>query len=289
RLSEFLVDFPKLSIHPCLFEDFHKEFITENSIPVDWNALIPETTNRSKGTGLLWISPGEHAATLASAGFIADGLDRYAENRNYPDLKGQSDLSPYLHFGQISSHRLALDLSNAGLNHESKQAFLEELIVRRELSDNFCYYNAHYDTVDGFPSWAKLTLKKHRDDPRDFIYSTEQFENAETHDDLWNSAQRQMVRTGKMHGFLRMYWAKKILEWTAEPEVAMAIAIYLNDKYEFDGRDPNGYAGIAWSIGGVHDRPWGERRVFGMIRYMNYQGCKRKFDVGKYIRQNELY
>ncbi|MEI7663579.1 MAG: deoxyribodipyrimidine photolyase, partial [Bacteroidota bacterium] len=112
------------------------------------------------------------------------------------------------------------------------------------------------------------------------------FEQAQTHDPLWNAAQREMVVTGKMHGFMRMYWAKKILEWTPSAEEAMAVAIYLNDKYELDGRDPNGYAGIAWAIGGTHDRPWGERKIFGMIRYMNYQGCKRKFDVDRYIRQN---
>ena len=167
--------------------------------------------------------------------------------------------------------------------NESQKAFLEELIVRRELSDNFCFYNVNYDNPKGFPDWAKENHLKHRDDEREFIYTKDEFEFAKTHDDLWNVAQFQMMRDGKMHGYMRMYWAKKILEWTNTPEYAMKIAIYLNDKYELDGRDPNGYAGIAWSIGGVHDRAFGERPVFGKVRYMSYNGAKRKFDIGKYI------
>jgi deoxyribodipyrimidine photo-lyase len=144
--------------------------------------------------------------------------------------------------------------------------------------------------VDGFPAWARATLDRHRRAPRDYSYTPEQFEQAQTHDDLWNAAQREMVRTGKMHGYLRMYWAKKILEWTPSPEEALKIAITLNDRYQLDGRDPNGYAGIAWSLGGVHDRPWGERKVFGMIRYMSYNGCKSKFDVKGYIqKQGEFH
>lgn len=157
------------------------------------------------------------------------------------------------------------------------------MIIRRELADNFCYFNKNYDSFDGFHSWAKESLNLHRKDKRDFVYNLEQFELAKTHDDLWNAAQIEMVNTGKMHGYMRMYWAKKILEWSKSPEEAMRIAIYLNDKYELDGRDPNGYAGIAWSIGGVHDRAWFERPVYGKVRYMNYNGCAKKFDVKKYI------
>ncbi len=166
----------------------------------------------------------------------------------------------------------------------SGDAFLEELIVRRELSDNFCWHTMNYDNVDGFPEWALKTIDEHRHDRRDFVYSLEQFDGAETHDPLWNAAQREMVTTGRMHGYLRMYWAKKILEWSVSPEEAMQIAITLNDRWQLDGRDPNGYAGIAWSMGGVHDRAWGERPVFGKIRYMNDKGCRRKFDVDRYVR-----
>jgi deoxyribodipyrimidine photo-lyase len=161
--------------------------------------------------------------------------------------------------------------------------FLEELIVRRELSDNFCFYNPNYDSVAGFHEWAQKTLEEHRGDKREYLYNKDEFESAKTHDDLWNAAQSQLVQTGKIHGYMRMYWAKKILEWTKSPEQALEIAIFLNDKYALDGCDPNGYVGIAWSVGGVHDRAWTEREVFGKIRYMNANGCKRKFDTQKYI------
>ena len=206
-------------------------------------------------------------------------------DRNDPLKNGQSNLSPYLHFGQIAAQRVALEVMGSSGPTDARKAFLEELIVRRELSDNFCFYNPRYDRVDGFPAWAQATLERHRRDPRDYGYTPEQFEQAQTHDDLWNAAQREMVRTGKMHGYLRMYWAKKILEWTPSPEEALKIAITLNDRYELDGRDPNGYTGIAWSLGGVHDRPWGERKVFGLIRYMSANGCKSKFDVKGYIQK----
>jgi deoxyribodipyrimidine photo-lyase len=198
---------------------------------------------------------------------------------------GQSNLSPYLHFGQISAQRVALEVSSSSVEESPQQQFLEELIVRRELSDNFCYYNRNYDSIDGFPSWARTSLDKHAKDRRPYIYSLERFEHAETHDELWNAAQMEMIRTGKMHGYLRMYWAKKILEWTRNAADALKIAIFLNDRYELDGRDPNGYAGCAWSIGGVHDRAWFERPVFGKIRYMSYNGCKSKFDVESYIAE----
>ena len=215
--------------------------------------------------------------------FLQNRLPTYDEQRNDPTLDGQSNLSPYLHFGQLSAQRVALETSKASANKKAKEAFLEELIVRRELSDNFCFYNENYDNFKGFPDWAKKTHEIHRKDRREYLYSREEFEQATTHDDLWNAAQIEMIERGKMHGYMRMYWAKKIFEWTASPEEALDIAIYLNDKYELDGRDPNGYTGIAWSIGGVHDRAWFERPVFGKIRYMNYNGCKSKFNVRAYI------
>jgi deoxyribodipyrimidine photo-lyase len=177
-------------------------------------------------------------------------------------------------------------VEDASAGQKGKEAFLEELIVRRELADNFCFFNQQYDSVAGFPPWAQKTLDEHREDSRDYLYTLVQFEQSRTHDDLWNAAQREMVKTGKMHGYLRMYWAKKILEWTSSPEEALKVAIYLNDRYELDGRDPNGYTGIAWSLGGVHDRAWGEHTVFGKIRYMSYNGCKSKFDVAAYIKKN---
>jgi deoxyribodipyrimidine photo-lyase len=212
-------------------------------------------------------------------------LSRYGAQRNDPTLDAQSHLSPYIHFGQLSAQRIALEVFKADAGEEVKDTFLEELIVRRELSDNFCYYNLDYDNTNGFPAWARKTLDEHRKDPRDYLYSRDQFEQAETHDDLWNAAQREMAKRGKMHGYMRMYWAKKILEWTPSPEIALETAIYLNDRYAIDGRDPNGYAGIAWSIGGVHDRAWNERMVFGKVRYMSYNGCKSKFNIKRYIER----
>lgn len=227
--------------------------------------------------------PGARAAHEKMKAFIDNKLERY-DLRNDPNQDVCSGLSPYLHFGQISAQRLALSVIQSGLNGG---AFLEELIIRRELSDNFCYYNPQYDGFDGFPNWAKDSLNAHRVDRRDYIYPLEDFEEAKTHDSLWNAAQRYLVKRGAIQGYMRMYWAKKILEWTATPEMAMNTAIYLNDRYALDGRDPNGYTGIAWSIGGVHDRPWAQRPVYGKIRYMNAAGCKRKFDVGSYIENAE--
>jgi len=218
--------------------------------------------------------------------FLRERLPWYHEGRNDPMEDAQSNLSPYLHFGHISAQRIVLEVTKHDANRESQEAFLEELIVRRELSDNFCFYNAHYDHFEGFPDWAKKTLNDHRKDTREYVYSLDDFGRGDTHDQLWNAAQREMVRRGKMHGYMRMYWGKKILEWTESPEEAIKIAIYLNDRYELDGRDTNGYAGIAWSIGGVHDRAWPERPIFGKIRYMSYHGCKSKFDVMAYRERN---
>jgi len=188
-----------------------------------------------------------------------------------------------LHFGQLAPLRVALTVQKAQISDEDKNCFLEELIVRRELADNFCLYETNYDNLSGFPDWAQRTLSDHRHDRRPYCYSTEQFANGSTHSKLWNSCQQELKHRGKLHGYLRMYWAKKILEWSEEPEEALAIAIELNDRYALDGRDPNGYTGIAWSIGGVHDRAWKERPVFGKIRYMNENGCRRKFDVERFV------
>ena len=169
-----------------------------------------------------------------------------------------------------------------------KKAFLEELIVRRELAVNFVRFNPHYDSLESCEKWARRTLREHASDPRSYRYKEVSLENAETHDPLWNASQKQMVMTGWMHGYLRMYWAKKILQWTRSPEEALNICIRLNDRYELDGRDPNGYTGIAWAIGGKHDRAWGpERTVFGKIRYMSYESTSRKFDSKAYIQRIE--
>jgi deoxyribodipyrimidine photo-lyase len=211
--------------------------------------------------------------------FISEKLHRYDDLRNDPNEDSLSNLSPYLHFGQISPLYVALQLSRN--NSPGTEAFLEELIVRRELSMNFVYYNRQYDSLAGLPAWVKRTLKEHEKDPREYMYSIEELEQAQTHDPYWNAAQRQMVITGKMHGYMRMYWGKKILEWTTNPNEAFSIALYLNNKYELDGRDANGFAGVAWCFG-KHDRPWGRRPIVGNVRYMSAEGLKRKFNADKY-------
>jgi deoxyribodipyrimidine photo-lyase len=194
-----------------------------------------------------------------------------------------SGLSAYLHFGQLSAQRAALEAAkhcvssspadddSGGAMNAAVDSFLEELVVRRELSDNFCLHNPAYDAVAGASGWAVLSLGLHSSDPREYQYSMADLENGNTHDELWNAAQMEMVHLGSMHGFLRMYWAKKILEWIQEgPEVALATAIHLNDKYQLDGRDPNGYVGCMWAICGVHDNAWKEREVYGKVG-----GCTR--------------
>jgi deoxyribodipyrimidine photo-lyase len=211
--------------------------------------------------------------------FIKTKLDDYPESRNDPTKEGQSNLSPYLHFGQISPLYVALKVSET--DSLGKDAYLEELIVRRELACNFVFYNSNYDSFGGLPEWAKKTLNEHQKDKREYVYSLDELENAETHDPYWNAAQKQMAVEGKMHGYMRMYWGKKILEWSETPEEAYKIALHLNNKYELDGRDPNGFAGVAWCFG-KHDRPWKEREIFGKIRYMNANGLRRKFDADAY-------
>lgn len=257
---------------------------------IDWDCLIADVLRKGAEVPEIdWCEPGENAAMEvlmgSKNGFLTKRLKTYSTDRNNP-LKpgGVSGLSPYLHFGQISAQRCALEARSVRkLSPQAVDAFLEELIVRRELADNYCYYQPHYDSLQGAWEWARKTLMDHASDKREHIYTREQLEKAQTADPLWNSSQLEMVHHGKMHGFMRMYWAKKILEWTNGPEEALAIAIYLNDKYEIDGRDPNGYVGCMWSICGVHDQGWQERLIFGKIRYMNYAGCKRKFDVDGYI------
>lgn len=216
--------------------------------------------------------------------FIRDGLRDYAESRNHPELDGTSRLSAYLHFGHLGPHTVALAVRDADAPRAVRDAFLEQLIVRRELAINFVRYNPNYDRLEAGEPWALRTLERHARDPRPYRYSAAQFEQAETHDPLWNAAQLQMVTSGWMHGYVRMYWAKKILEWSASPAAAYEIAVNLNDKYELDGRDPNGYAGIAWAIAGKHDRAWGPQRpIYGLVRYMSYASTSRKFDSRGYI------
>jgi deoxyribodipyrimidine photo-lyase len=275
-LPEFMDEFPPIV----------RQRGTFYSHRINWEAISISVKTDHSVRPVEWLTPGEAGASVVFEQFLEQKLEKYAAKKNDPNEKFTSGLSPYLHFGHISAQRIALEITRNIPRNENTDSFLEELIIRKELSDNFCYYNPKYDQIDGVPAWARNTLNDHRDDIREHIYTSQEFEEGRTHDHLWNAAQQQMVSTGNMSGYLRMYWAKKILEWSESPEAALHTALYLNDKYQLDGRDPNGYAGCAWSIGGVHDRAWGERNVFGKVRYMNRSGCNRKFDVEKYISRN---
>ena len=231
---------------------------------------------------------GTKAGLAALDRFLREGLTGYATRRNDPSAAGTSRLSPYLHFGHLGPRSVALAVKNAGAPAGDREAFLEEMVVRRELAINYAAFNPACDALEGCEPWALKTLREHAADPRPHLYGPDELEAGETHDPLWNAAQHQMVRTGWMHGYLRMYWAKKLLEWTPSPGEAFETAVRLNDRYELDGRDPNGYAGIAWAIGGKHDRPWPPRKpVLGLIRPMTEKGCRRKFDVDGYIAEVE--
>ncbi len=215
--------------------------------------------------------------------FVRTRLRDYADHRARPEIDGTSRLSPYLHFGHLGPHTVALAIKTEEAPEVAKQAFLEQLIIRRELAVNFVRFNPRYDSMECLEPWADRSLAQHASDRRPILYKEDQLENAETHDPLWNAAQRQLVLTGWMHNYLRMYWAKKVLEWSSSVMQAYQRAIWLNDRYQLDGRDPNGYAGIAWAIVGKHDRPWFERPVFGQVRYMSLASTGRKFDSKRYI------
>ena len=274
-LPELLTPFPTMAPHPAAW----KEPLPEPRFTALREALKVDRSVQP----VTWLHPGEQAAAATLRRFLETKLSHYGQ-RNDPNVDVCSNLSPYLHFGMISAQRVALETRLHPASEEEKNAFLEELIVRRELADNFCLYTTQYDQVAGFPAWAQSTLEKHRLDKRAYLYRDDDFDQARTHDPLWNAAQQQLKTSGKMHGYMRMYWAKKILEWTENASEALRIAVSLNDRYSLDGRDSNGYAGIAWSIGGVHDRGWTERPIFGNIRYMNDRGAARKFDVKRYIQ-----
>ena len=277
-LPEYLTDFPEPPAQPA------------PAIPPGLGRSageIEEAFPRTRAAGIPGgFTPGERAGRAALEGFLAHRLHGYDENRNDPARDGQSGLSPWLHFGMLSAQRAALSAASSGAPPQDTEAFLEELIVRRELADNFCLHHQDYDSTACFPQWAARTLEKHAGDPRPALYSPQELEQGRTQDPAWNAAQLEMVRGGKMHGYMRMYWGKKLLEWGKTPREAFYTALSLNNRYCLDGRDPNSFAGIAWCFG-KHDRPWGERDIFGNVRYMNAKGLERKFDTRRYIRRVE--
>jgi len=279
NLPEFLTQFPPVIEHPVDI----KGKVGKANFEAVYNSLEVDT----KGWGVEPVDTfpaGTNAGLKNLKEFVDKRIKAYGGQRNDPNVAALSNMSPWVNMGQVSMQRAVLYVKKHGKSYsESVASFVEEAVVRRELSDNFCYYNKNYDNVKGATDWAQKTLNDHKNDKREYLYTRQQLEEGKTHDDLWNAAQLQLVKEGKLHGFLRMYWAKKVLEWTESPEVALKEALRLNDRYALDGNDPNGFVGVMWSICGIHDQGWAERAVFGKIRFMNYAGCKRKFDINKFI------
>jgi deoxyribodipyrimidine photo-lyase len=214
--------------------------------------------------------------------FLKNILEDYDEARNKPEKDGSSRLSSYLHFGFLSSLEIALAVKDSDAPQKSKDAYLEEIIVRRELSYNFTRFNSKYDSLESLPDWVQKTMREHIDDKREVVYSLAELENCQTYDELWNASQREMNVTGEIHNYVRMLWGKNIIAWSRNYEEAFAALEHLNNKYCLDGRNPNSYAGILWCFG-KHDRPWMERPVFGKMRYMTTNSTGKKFDSKKYI------
>jgi deoxyribodipyrimidine photo-lyase len=288
-----------------------KRAVVDGAILDRWPAADAEALSRGALAALPidhGVSPvpergGTAAARTRLRAFIADGLARYAEDHRQPERDGTSRLSPWLHFGQLSVHEVVaavmtrekwtsrkLGVSSRGARDgwwnvsTSAEAFLDELITWRELAFNTCAFVPAYDRFTSLPAWARRTLDAHRGDPREHTYSLEQFDAAATHDPLWNAAQRQLVRDGWFHGYMRMLWGKKILEWSRTPEDALAVMAHLMNRYSLDGRDPNSWAGFGWVLG-RYDRPWPEREVFGQVRYMSSANTARKLRVRQYVQR----
>jgi deoxyribodipyrimidine photo-lyase len=265
--------------------EFYADSVHED-MTRDWTEL-----DRSVPPVEAW-KGGTHAGLRRLELFIRKLLKDYDTQRNHPEGDGTSCMSPYLHYGHIGPITIALAVDAAARANPklkpARDSYFNELIAWRELAVNFVRYTPNYDSPDCAEQWAKTTIAEHARDEREHLYTLHQLEDADTYDDLWNAAQSQMVRHGWMHNYLRMYWAKKILEWTPDVATAMKYSIYLNDKYFLDGRDPNGYAGIAWAILGKFDRAWGTRPIFGKIRYMSGASTGKKFDSKEYMRQMKI-
>ena len=286
-LEQFLVpyDNPKAKVAWKRPRGLHGDDVRAD-MTADW-----EDFDRSVPPVEAW-KGGHHAGLKRLKHFCEALLENYDRDRNHPEVDGSSKMSPYLHFGHLGPQTIALAVQAAAKKHRklaaAKESYFNELIAWRELSVNFVRYQSEYDSPACADNWAKLTIAEHAKDEREVLYTRKQLEQGETYDELWNAAQMQMVRYGWMHNYLRMYWAKKILEWTPDISTAMEWAIYLNDRYELDGRDPGGYAGVAWSMLGKFDRTWFDRPIFGKIRYMSGASTGKKFDSKTYIRQVQM-
>jgi deoxyribodipyrimidine photo-lyase len=284
-LAPYLVPFvmPKVKqAYQAARPRFHVEVTSENIRDLVASCDIDHSVPPSAS-----FTGGARRAQRLLDHFVTCNLSRYANDRNEPSAHATSEMSPYLHFGQISP----LDVALAARQHAEAKGliateFLEELIVRRELAFNFARYSPDPELLSNLPDWARQTLAKHDADKRVYLYTREQWERAETHDLLWNAAQKELLLRGKIHGYYRMYWGKKIIEWSASHEEALQTMIYLHDKYAIDGRDPNTYCNILWCFG-LHDRPWKERPVFGMVRFMSGDGMRRKTNMQAYLKEIE--
>jgi deoxyribodipyrimidine photo-lyase len=278
-LPQFLVGQTVLQAHvPWISPPRLHSLLPHEDLIANWK--LDDTVRPAPG----WHG-GSRQASRVLQEFVTQRLADYPEARNRPEEHGTSQLSPYLHFGHVGPLTIARAVQLSGAPARAKEAFLEQVIVRRELAINFVRFNSDYDSMECLEPWARRSLSEHARDRRSVVYSEEQLEQGLTHDPLWNAAQKQMVLSGWMHNYLRMYWAKKILEWSPSVGSAYQRAVRLNDRYELDGRDPNGYAGIAWAIVGKHDRAWSRRPVYGKIRYMSLASTGRKFNSKRYIEQ----
>ena len=284
EITSLKLEFAAKTFRPKIMKRY-KEWLTE-SVPIPYHAFnqkilpsiidveqILQSLPQLKVLPLSPLTPGEEAGYQQLSSFIKHDLIRY-EHRNNIGMKAQSYLSAYLHFGMISPKVMIQEVEKAML--PSSALFVEEAMVRRELAENYCHYNSHYDSLEGAWAWAKDTLTQHRLDPREYVYTLQEFEAGATHDDVWNHCMNTMKETGYLHSYLRMYWAKMVLNWSESAQSAIEILVHLNDTYFLDGRDPNGYTGIMWSVAGVHDRPWFNRPVIGLIRAMGKKGTLNK-------------
>ena len=312
EFPQHLMDFPnanalkrsKLPPAKIFLHEIEKRWPMASARVLSSGASVLAGISLDHGVAPVEARGGSRAAQTLLRSFLRKRLANYEDARNEPEQRATSELSPYLHFGHISAHEIFAGITRQGgwsPDHlavratgsrtgwwgasAAIEAFLDQLITWRELGFNMCHTREDYDQFESLPAWALKTLREHARDQRAHVYTLRQFEGAATHDALWNAAQTQLVREGRMHNYLRMLWGKKIIEWTRTPEKALEIMVELNNKYALDGRDPNSYSGIFWCLG-RYDRPWGpERPIFGKVRYMSSENTARKFEVRNYIRR----
>jgi deoxyribodipyrimidine photo-lyase len=286
KIQEYLEDF-LVALRPTRVEKRSKN-MREDGLDLSDVEKVLDGMDLDRSVGALshLYKGGNSEAKKTFRRFLKQGLGDYDANRNQPQTDYVSHMSKYLHFGHVSPIWLVLQAREASAKQNNIESFVEELVVRRELSMNFVFYNNDYDSYSNLPGWARKTLEEHKGDEREYTYTRKQLENAGTHDEYWNAAMKEMVHTGYMHNYMRMYWGKKILEWSNTPEHAYKTTLYLNNKYFLDGRDPNSFANVAW-VFGQHDRGWTEREVYGKVRYMSSGGLERKTKPDQYVEKVE--